>query len=64
VINLMRYGQSLQLEFCGTCPRWRLSGGSKVDDNVARRVITNPEVVGGGDALFPTTAPQTWRICK
>jgi hypothetical protein len=31
VINLMRRGQSLQLEFCGTGPRWRLSGGSKVD---------------------------------
>jgi hypothetical protein len=31
---------------------------------VARRVITNADVVGGGDALFPDTTPQTWRIWK
>jgi hypothetical protein len=29
VINLMRYGQSPQLEFYDTGPRWRLSGGGK-----------------------------------
>jgi hypothetical protein len=62
VINLMRYGQSLQLEFYDTGPCWRLSGGSKVNDKVARRVITNQEVVSGDDALFPNTTPQTWRI--
>jgi hypothetical protein len=62
VINLMRYGQSLRLEFCDTGPRWRLSGGSKVNNEVARRVITNPELVGCDDALFPNTTPQTWRI--
>jgi hypothetical protein len=62
VLNLMRYGQSLQLEFYDTGPRWRLSGGGKVNDEVARRVIINPEVIGGGDALFPDTTPQTWRI--
>ena len=61
----MRYGQSLHLEFCGGMgPRWRLSGGSKVDDKIARRVIVNPAVTGNGDALFPDATPQTWRICK
>jgi hypothetical protein len=65
VLNLMRYGQSLHLEFCGGMgPRWRLSGGSKVDDKIARRVIANPAVTGNGDALFPDATPQTWRICK
>ena len=63
-LNLMRMGQSLSLEFCGTGPRWRLSGGGKVDDLVARRVITNPDVIGGGDALFPNTTPQTWKVCN
>ena len=65
VLKLMRYGQSLHLEFCGGMgARWRLSGGSKVDDKVARRVIANSEVTGNGDALFPDTTPQTWRIRK
>jgi hypothetical protein len=65
VLKLMRHGQSLHLEFCGGMgARWRLSGGSKVDDKVARRVIVNSAVVGGDDALFPDTTPQTWRICK
>ena len=64
VITLMRHGQSLQLEFCAYGPRWRLSGGSKVDDNVARRVIANSQVAGADDALFPNAIPQTWRIRK
>jgi hypothetical protein len=62
VLNLMRDGQSLSVEFCDTGPRWRLSGESKVNDEVARRVIINPEVIGGGDSLFSNTTPQTWRI--
>jgi hypothetical protein len=62
VLNLMRFGQSLSVEFRDTGPCWRLSGGSKVSDEVARRVIINPEVIGGGDSLFPNTTPQTWRI--
>ena len=64
VINLMRYGQSLHLEFYGPGPRWRLSGGSKVDDDVARRVIANSQVAGADDALFPDAIPQIWRIRK
>ena len=64
VIKLMHYGQSLQLEFCGTGPRWRLSGGGKVDDDVARRVIANSQVASADDALFPDAIPQTWRIRK
>jgi hypothetical protein len=65
VLKLMRHGQSLNLEFCGGMgARWRLSGGNKVDDKVARRVIANSAVVGGDDVLFPDTTPQTWRIRK
>ena len=64
VVNLMRFGQILQMEYCETGPRWRLSGGSKVKNDVARLVIANPKVVGDGDTLFSNTASQTWRICK
>ena len=62
VLNLMRFGQSLQMEYCETGPRWRLSGGSKVKNDVARLVIVNPKVVADGDTLFPGTISQTWRI--
>ena len=62
VVNLMRFGQSLQMEYCESGPRWRLSGGGKFKNDVARLVITNPTVVADNDTLFTGTISQTWRI--
>ena len=62
VLDTMRRGQSLHLEFSWTGPRWCLSNGEKVAAEVAKRVIVSPEILAGEDALFSETSPQTWRI--
>jgi hypothetical protein len=62
VLDLMRHdGQCLHLEFSGK-PCWRLSGGGKVQDDVAQLVIANSQIIADDDALFPQASPQTWRV--
>jgi hypothetical protein len=62
VLDAMRDGQTLHLEFRRTGACWRLSGGKQIDDRVAQLVIINSDVVGDGDALFPDAASQTWHL--
>ena len=38
-----------------------ITGGIRVEPDVAKRVIAHPQVVGGKDALFPGHH-QTWRM--
>lgn len=63
VLNAMRNGATLHLEFYQQGPRWRTSAGRYVTNEVAKIVITNERVCGVGDALFPDEGAmsQTWR---
>jgi hypothetical protein len=60
VIAAMRQGAALHLTFC-PARQWVLSTGVRVADEVARFVITRPDVAGVGDALFAEAPAQTWR---
>lgn len=60
----MRDGASLQLEFHPTGPRWRMSSGKYVNDEVARIAIASKHVIGVGDTLFPGGLSQTWRYAE
>jgi hypothetical protein len=64
VLDAMRGGEILHLEFRRTGACWRLSGGKQIDDRVAQLVIINSDVVGDGDALFPDTTSQTYRLSR
>jgi hypothetical protein len=62
VLDAMRGGEILHLEFRRTGARWRLSGGQRIDSRAARLAIFNPDVIGDGDTLFPRTTSQTYRL--
>jgi hypothetical protein len=64
VIDAMRGGTALQLEFRYGAQRWRLSNGCEVRPEVARLVIQNPNVAGVGDALFANLMSQTFRYVE
>jgi hypothetical protein len=61
VLGAMRRGECLILEhrWYGRC--WCLSGGTHIDDDVAKIVVKNQHVAGVGDSLFKDTPSQTWR---
>jgi hypothetical protein len=61
VLAAMRHGCSLHLEYRKQGPRWALSNGREVPDNVAKLVIASSSVVGVGDALFEGAPSQTFR---
>ena len=63
VLDAMRNGASLHLEFFQQGPKWRMSNGRYVTDAVARVVISHEHVVDVGDSLFASTLGQTWRYC-
>jgi hypothetical protein len=64
VVNAMRDGNALHLEFKPSDERWRLSNGREVDPKIARAVIVHPSIVGVGDALFTDVLAQTFRFTK
>ena len=64
VLDAMRGGEILHLESHRTGARWLLSGGQHIDNRVARLAIFNPDVIGDGDALFPDTTSQTYRLSR
>jgi hypothetical protein len=64
VLRAMRAGASLQLEFHPTGSRWRVSNGRYVNDEVARIVIADKQVIGVGDTLFPEGLSQTFRFVE
>jgi hypothetical protein len=61
VLDEMRKGSALHLEFTARGSRWVLSNGRQVADDTARFVIGSSSVVGVGDALFAGAASQTFR---
>jgi hypothetical protein len=61
VLAAMRRGEALHMEFQWYGRVWCLSGGRRIDDDVARIVIKNTSVADVGDALFNNCPSQTWR---
>lgn len=61
VLTAMQRGECLILEHRWFGRSWCLSGGRRVDDEIAKIVVKNRNVVGVGDALFKNTPSQTWR---
>jgi hypothetical protein len=63
IIAKMRRGATLHLQFSSSGPTWMLSDGTKVAADIAKTVISNLNVVGVGDCLFPraTAVSQTFR---
>jgi hypothetical protein len=64
VLAAMRHGQALHLHHDRRGPAWWLSGGMRVEDEIAQVVISDRAVVGSGDALPLGCAlhSQTWSI--
>jgi ABC-type lipopolysaccharide export system ATPase subunit len=65
-IRAMLHGQSLHLHHDRQQTVWWLSGGERIDADVAALVISNPSIVSVGDALpLGIGAPaQTWRYVE
>ena len=62
VFRAMRNGASLHLEYYQSGPRWRMSTGPYVTNEVAREVIADcKQIIGVGDSLFGRALSQTWR---
>src|SRR5262245_35602067 len=61
VLELMRAGAALHLQFTRSGPIWTLTTGQRVADDVAKLVISSSSVVDCGDALFRGTAAQTFQ---
>jgi hypothetical protein len=65
VLSAMQRGQHLSVWFDGWHgARWKLSGGRRVADDVARLVVASEHVVSVGDALFEGLTPQTYRYAE
>jgi hypothetical protein len=64
VLAAMRSGQALHLEFGPSGPRWRMSNGLFIRNEVAQLVITSPDVAGVGDCLFSDALAQTFRYVE
>ena len=60
VISAMRDGAALHRQL-GKQPRWFLSTGRAVADQIAQLVIFHHQVVGVGDSLFGPSLSQTFR---
>jgi hypothetical protein len=61
VMNAMRAGAALHLQYDFGSPIWSLTDGTRVDAAAAAIVITNPKIVSVGDALFADVPAQTYR---
>ena len=61
VLSAMERGQHLNVWFNHQHPHWKLSGGRRVPDDVARLVIESERVVSVGDVPFAGMTPQTFR---
>ena len=61
VLERMRNGEDLILEYGPSGPRWRLSRSRHVLAEVAKLLIDTQRVTAVGDALFEKSASQTWR---
>jgi len=62
VVGRMRAGQVLRLCFTRRKAEWFLSpSGELVTEEIARLVISRPDIVDVGDALFAGATAQTFR---
>jgi hypothetical protein len=65
VIRSMRAGASLHQTFTADGPRWVLSSGQRVPDELAAVLIRHPNVVGCRDSLFGDyLRSQTFRFAE
>ena len=63
VKDRMRAGATLMKMHSRTGPKWYVvPGGGKVDEEVAKKVIAEPDVHPQQDGLFPGIH-QSYRIC-
>jgi hypothetical protein len=61
VLAAMQNGCSLNLQFTRNGPRWALSDGRQVSNEIAEFVTGSASGVPVGDCLFAGAASQTWR---
>jgi hypothetical protein len=57
----MRRGEALHLTFTQHGPCWSLSGGRRIDNDIAEIVVKSASVVDAGDALSAGSMAQTFR---
>jgi hypothetical protein len=61
VVNAMKRGAALHLQFVFGAATWLLSDGRRIDTTVAETVIRRPQIISVGDALFAQARAQTYR---
>ena len=64
VRTAMMGGATLYLQHERGRVLWLLSTGTPVPDDVARVVVTFPDIVGCGDGLFSNVPGQSWRYAE
>jgi hypothetical protein len=64
VRTAMIRGATLYLHHERGRPLWLLSTGASVPDDVARAVVTFPDIVSCGDGLFCNVPGQSWRYVE
>jgi len=63
-LDAMRQSATLHLRHEPNRPRWLLSNGWPVPEDVAAILINHPNVIGVGDSLYAGARSQTWRYCS
>ena len=61
MLDAMRRGEALHLQYKNSSPQWSLSGGRVVAADVAKLVTANAFVVLVDSPLFSDLPGQTWR---
>jgi hypothetical protein len=61
ILTRMQSGETLHLTYTRHGPRWELSGGGRVDGNIAELVVQSASVVNAGDVLFAGSMSQTYQ---
>jgi hypothetical protein len=61
ILAKMQSGESLHLTYTRHGPHWSLSGGDRVDGNIAELVVQSASVVNAGDVLFAGSMSQTYQ---
>jgi hypothetical protein len=64
VLDAMRRGASLHLQYTNGRPFWSLSTGRAVSADVASLLTNHASVAPVGDALFTDIPAQTWRFAS
>jgi len=61
-MDLLRRPGAHLIQVNGRFPQWHIAPrGDRVDPEIARRIITHPQVRGDEDCLWPGLS-QTWRM--